>query len=251
MTPPPAISIVVPAKDEADRIAGSLYRLAGYLATWEGGAEIVVVDDGSTDGTFAVTEELLGHLPVPVRLLRHPENKGKGAALRTGTLRARGLLVGFTDVDLSYAPEVFASFAGAIEKGADVVVGRRTYPVEAPSLLRRAGHAVFATAVRAMLHVPVSDTQCGIKLFRGDVARDLFAVSTVAGFGFDPEILHIAVEWGLEVVEVEAPLTSPSTTSTVRLVTDTPKMLLALLFRVRLRRVPHRPQRRQYHLPPA
>ena len=94
MTPPDVdLSVVVPAYDEAVVIAGSLQRLGAFLAEWPGGAEILVVDDGSDDGTFGIVEALIGRLGVPMRLHRHPENQGKGAAVRTGMLRARGRLV--------------------------------------------------------------------------------------------------------------------------------------------------------------
>ena len=238
---PVDLSVCLPAYDEAGRIAASLDRLCRYLAGWPDGAEVVVVDDGSRDGTFDVVERLVGRLGVPLRLYRHAENRGKGAAVRTGMLRSRGRLAGFTDADLSYPPEVFAAFAAAIAGGADVVVGHRHHPGQRPPALRRAAHAAFRTTVRAMLSIPdVHDTQCGIKLFRGAAARALFGHSVVDGFGFDPEVLHLAVRWGLRVVEVDAPLTSASPTSTVSLLRDGPRML-ADLVRVRLRRVPPAP----------
>ena len=237
---PVDLSVVVPAYDEADRIAASLDRLCRYLAAWPDGAEVVVVDDGSRDGTFDIVERLVGRLPVPLRLYRHAENRGKGAAVRTGMLRSRGRLAGFTDADLAYPPEVFAAFAAAIAGGADVVVGRRHHPGQQPPALRRAAHAAFRRTVRAMLRIPVHDTQCGIKLFRGTAARALFGHSVVDGFGFDPEVLHLAARWGLRVVEVDAPLTSASPTSTVSLLRDAPRML-GDLARVRLRRIPPTP----------
>lgn len=233
----PDLTIVVPAFEEEERIADSVVVLAGFLEGWPGGGEIVVVDDGSTDATFSAAESCIGRLAVPLRVHRHPENRGKGAAVRTGMLRARGRLAGFTDADLSYPPATFEAFAAAVDRGADVVVGRRTHPGARPSVLRRAAHAAFGAAVRLALDVPVSDTQCGIKLFREPVARALFGQSRVDGFGFDPEVLHLAVRWGLRVVEVEAPLTGTTATSTVRLARDIPQMLVDLL-RARLRRVP-------------
>src|SRR6059036_1974560 len=102
-----------------------------------------------------------------MRLHRHPENMGKGAAVRTGMLRTRGRLAGFTDVDLAYGVSPFTDFAAAVEDGADVVVGRRIEggaPGEQSSNARRLGHVAFAAVVRAVLDLPVSDTQCGMKL---------------------------------------------------------------------------------------
>jgi len=241
VTPPDVdLSVVVPAYDEAVVIAGSLQRLGAFLAEWPGGAEILVVDDGSDDGTFGIVEALIGRLGVPMRLHRHPENQGKGAAVRTGMLRARGRLAGFIDADLAYPPEVFTDFARAIDAGADVVVGRRRYASAPPSAARRAAHAAYGVAVKAVLDVPVSDTQCGVKLFRGDLARALFAITRLRGLGFDTEVLHIAARWGMRVVEEDAPLTTPSTKSAVRLFADPPRMLLDLA-RARMRRVPPRP----------
>jgi dolichyl-phosphate beta-glucosyltransferase len=236
----PDLTVVVPAYDEADRIADSVRRLATYLASWPGGGEVIVVDDGSHDGTFREVEAHLGSLPVSVRLLRHPENKGKGAAVRTGVLHSRGRLVGFTDADLSYSPEVFESFGAAIDSGAHVVVGRRSHTGGQESALRRLAHLIFGAVVRRTLHIPVSDTQCGIKLFAGPAGRALFARCRADGFGFDPEVIHLAVRWRLRVVEREAALTTTSTTSTVRLARDIPGMLFELA-RARWRRVPRPP----------
>lgn len=231
----PDLSVVVPAFEEEARIADSLARVAAFLEMWPGGGEIIVVDDGSRDATFSVVEGLLGRLPVSTRLHRHPENMGKGAAVRSGMIRSRGRLAGFIDADLSYPPEVFTDFAQAISEGADVVVGRRTGAP--PSPLRRAAHVAFGAVVRLALRIPVTDTQCGVKLFRGEAGRALFAHTRSEGFGFDPEVLLLAVRWGLQVVEVDAPLIRAPSTSTVRLAHDIPGML-ADLVRARLRRTP-------------
>jgi glycosyltransferase involved in cell wall biosynthesis len=235
--------LVLPAKDEAAGLEASLRRAADELSRWPGGAEILVVDDGSRDATFAVAADLLERLPVPMRLHRHPENLGKGAAVRTGMLRTRGRLAGFTDVDLAYGLEPFREFAAAVDAGADVAVGRRTEGAKEgarSSRSRRLGHVAFARVVKAILDLPVSDSQAGMKMFRGDVARALFARSRTNGFAFDIEVLHLATRWGLEVVELDVPLLEASSPSTVRLLRHTPGMLLDVL-RARVRRIPSIP----------
>ena len=177
------ISVVIPAYDEAARIAPTLARLARELA---GVAhEVIVVDDGSRDRTRAVVERF-----ATVRLLALPRHRGKGAATRAGVLASRGDEVLCTDADLAVPLAELPRLRAALAAGADLAIGSRARTRAAP-LLRRVESRVFRGVVRA-LGVDVGgvrDTQCGFKLFRGEVARRLFAELRLDGLAFDVELL--------------------------------------------------------------
>jgi dolichyl-phosphate beta-glucosyltransferase len=205
LTPPPALSLVIPAFDEAARLGESL-RVAGeYLAAQPYACEILVVDDGSRDATAAVAREVAERLRVPVEVLRYAPNRGKGHALKVGFERARGERILFSDADLSTPIEECARFLVELDRGADVVIGSRwlrgaDVRVYQPWYRVLLG-SVFTLLVR-LLAARVSDATCGFKAYRGAAGRELFARSRVAGWSFDAEILCIAGRLGLRVVEL-------------------------------------------------
>ena len=198
-------SLVIPMFDEATRIDGTI----DALACWPGlaGTEILLVDDGSGDETVALVEARLNDLGPSVRLLRLPHNQGKGAAVRKGMLEATGKLVAFADADLSAGlHEIDRCFEEANETGADVVFASRAaftsnIAVSQPKLRQLSGMA-FNAALKVMGLTTFSDTQCGLKVFRADVARTLFEPLTTNGFAFDVEILLRAQRLGLKLREV-------------------------------------------------
>ena len=239
----PALSIVFPCLNEAGRLPGTLER---YLASFPDDAaavEFVIVDDGSTDSTFAVAEKTAAGDP-RVRVLRSEPNHGKGFAVRTGVLTARGALVVFTDADGSYSPEDVKRIVQALER-APVAIGSRApaggagapggagaAPGGAEALgrsvpgsaVRRMASRVFNSAMRLALGLPFHDTQCGLKGFRLQAARDLFGRGRLDGFAFDAEILLLAHRLGYEVVEVPVE-PSDRDGSKVRLAADALRML--------------------------
>jgi glycosyltransferase involved in cell wall biosynthesis len=222
--------VVVPAYREASRIGSTVARLRQSLAAL-GDIEIIVVDDGSGDGTAAAARAA-GADDVLVRA-----HAGKGAAVRAGVLAAKGATVGFIDADLSYPPEQLARLLDAAEAGADMVVGSRLH-ADATTLvragrLRRLTGRLFSLAARVLVLDRVRDTQCGIKAFRDDAARLLFARAHIDGFAFDVELFVIAARARLTVVEVPVDLTNAAT-STVRVAPDARAMLADLL---RIRRL--------------
>lgn len=211
------LSVVVPAYQEADRIAGTARRLrtglSGISAT--GGLEIVVVDDGSTDRTG---EAALESADVD-QVVFHPHNWGKGAAVRTGMLAARGRTLVFTDADLAYAPDQVGRILRAIEDGWDVAIGNRRHPethtiVDAVRL-RAAGTRVINLLSHVVLLGGFHDTQCGLKGCRSDVARFVFPRVRIDGFAFDIELLHLVESHGLSLMEIPVTV-SHSSRSTVR-----------------------------------
>lgn len=200
----PSVSIVLPAYNEAERIGPSIARIAAWLDGRGGDAEILVVDDGSEDETGAIALREAGRLGVPLRVLRHTPNRGKGHAVRIGMLAARGRAVLMTDVDLSVPIETLDGFLERLGTGADVVIGsRRTAGARVvrhqPALRERLG-AVF-TGLAGLLLVPgIDDFTCGFKLFRREAAQAVFAQQRLDGWGFDVEVLLIAHRLGLSTV---------------------------------------------------
>jgi len=195
------LSVVLPCYNEAGRLPATL---ATYLAHFPAGAdevEVLVVDDGSTDDTLAVAGAAASG-DARVRVLHTQPNHSKGFAVRTGMLAARGGLVVFTDADGSYTPAEVERVARALA-GAQVAIGARGDLVgPAGPVLRRLASLVFNRAMRMVLGLPYRDTQCGLKGFRREAARELFTRARVDGFAFDAEALFLAGRLGLRVAEV-------------------------------------------------
>lgn len=202
-------SIVIPALDEADRIGVTVADVRSALADLDadGGVEVVVVDDGSTDGT-ADAALAAGADQVVV----HPVNRGKGAAVRSGVAAARGRTIAFTDADLSYSPDQLRTIIGAVEEGWDVAVGSRRHPgattVAGAGAVRGLGSRLINLVTTAVLLSHPHDTQCGLKAFRADVARLVFGLGRIEGFAFDIEVLHLVERHELSLTEVPVRLDS-------------------------------------------
>ncbi len=188
------LSIVIPAYNEERRLAPTLDATLAYMRDSGRSHEIIVVDDGSTDGTAATVDARVSpHL----RLLRLGNNRGKGAAVRAGVLASQGRRVLFMDADGSTAIEEVARLDSACDAGAGIAVGSRGIPGASVqrTWLRSCVTWLFRVVLQALLFDLVEgviDTQCGFKLFRGDLARDLFARAKVDRFAFDVEILALA-----------------------------------------------------------
>lgn len=214
------LSVVVPAYREGDRIAATVHRIGDELGplVGAGGLEVVVVDDGSDDATAEAAREAGADQVVVL-----PGNRGKGAAVRAGALAARGRAVAFTDADLSYPPAQIAALLAQVEDGWDMVVGSRVHTQTATLVrarrLRELGGRLVNLATYAVLLGAHRDTQCGLKAFRGDVARSLFSRSRIDGFAFDVELFHLAERDGLSVREVPVEVANAER-STVHVVRD-------------------------------
>ena len=200
------LSVVIPAHDEAERIGPTLERVLAYLGSRNYTFEVIVVDDVSRDGTAAAAEEFRrrdGRL----RLVQRTADPGKGAAVQAGMLAAAGRHVLFSDADLSTPIEECEKLLAAIEReGYDIAIGSRGLPqsdlrVRQPWYREMMGRT-FNLMVRAVAVHGIKDTQCGFKLFRGEVVQDLFRRQTVMGFAFDVEILFLARKRGLRIREV-------------------------------------------------
>lgn len=202
-----SLSIIVPAYNEEHRLPATLQTLCGYLEARQfRQAEILIVDDGSRDGTAELVQEFSRHAPL-VRLVSNAANHGKGYVVRQGLKEAQCEWVLFTDADLSTPIEDLARLEAAIDASdADGAIGSRALNRQLigtrQPLWREFSGKFFNLVMRLITGLPYSDTQCGFKLFRRDVAQAVAARQTLSGFGFDVEILFIARHLGYKVQEV-------------------------------------------------
>jgi dolichyl-phosphate beta-glucosyltransferase len=223
------LSIIVPtynARELATRSAQSLQAFLDGLGTRY---EIVLVDDGSHSEDRPDPEQL----PPTARLIQLDTNRGKGYAVRTGLLSARGACRIFTDVDLPYGMDsLLASYRIIAGGEADFVHGDRSLPASAPvahpSWRRRLSSAVFRFAVSSIVGLEPTDTQCGLKGFSGEVADLLASTLRTDHFAFDVEIFRFARDSGLRVQPIPVRLVNEDV-STVRLLRDSLTMVGDLL----------------------
>jgi glycosyltransferase involved in cell wall biosynthesis len=203
----PSLSIVIPAYNEEQRLPPTLAAVRAYLdARTYPDAEIIVVDDGSRDGTVALVEKA-AHEDSRVHLLRNPGNRGKGYSIRHGMLEARGEWILFSDADMS-APieELDTLLQTALNRGAQVAIGSRALDRSLigvhQSRWRELIGIVLNRIMRLATGLRFADTQCGFKLFRRDAARLIFTRQQLDGFSFDVEDLFIARVLGIPATEV-------------------------------------------------
>jgi dolichyl-phosphate beta-glucosyltransferase len=203
----PSLSIVIPAYNEERRLPPTLDAVRAYLdARAYPDAEIIVVDDGSRDGTVAVVEKAARE-DSRVHLLRNPGNRGKGYSIRHGMLEARGEWVLFSDADMS-APieELDTLLQTALERGAQVAIGSRALDRSLIGVHQSRSRELIGIVLNRIMRLATglrfADTQCGFKLFRRDAARLIFARQQLDGFSFDVEDLFIARVLGIPATEV-------------------------------------------------
>jgi len=203
--PQPKYSIIVPAYNERRRIGATLESLVAHLRHEQWNAEVVVVDDGSSDGTPEIVTRMGEERP-EIRLVQNPGNRGKGYAVRNGMMHARGRILLFTDADLSAPIAEAAKLFAEMEKGADVAIGSRwldsSLQYHRQPLKRRILGRIYNLFVRGLLGFPYRDTQCGFKAFTRQAAEEIFPLQRISRWGFDPEVLYLAHRKGLKVTEV-------------------------------------------------
>jgi len=200
-------TLVIPAYDERNRIAASVRTIADWQRSRPGGWEweVILVDDGSSDATSDIARATAEEMEMPLEILRHPSNRGKGAAIRTGVLAAKGDPILVSDTDLSTPLSEWIKLAERLpthpvaigSRAVDEALVRRRQPFYR-RLLGKAGNLL----VRLFAVRGIADTQCGFKLFRGDVAKSLFEDARIDGFAYDMEILHLARRREIPIAEV-------------------------------------------------
>ena len=226
-------SLVVPAFDERGRIERAMAEISSWRRTRPGGWEweVIVVDDGSSDGTGELARRAAAAAGLPVEILRHPENRGKGAAIRTGVLASIGDPVLVSDTDLSTPLAEWVKLAERLPTH-PVAIGSRALQEDLvrrrQPFYRQTMGKIFNAFVRLIAVPDIHDTQCGFKLFRGSVARELFADARIDRFAYDVEILFLALRRGIAIAEVPV-LWFNSPESKVSVVRDSLRMLRDLV----------------------
>lgn len=198
----PELTIVIPAFNEAQRLPWSLAAVKGYLEEKPITSEVIIVDDGSTDGTNEIVRVWTTQWPA-LRLVQGSHH-GKGGAIRSGVLASQGKYIALADADFSVPVEELDHLTSEVMETCDVVIGSR----EAPGAhrydepwRRHVMSRIFNSLVRLLLLPGIRDTQCGFKCLRREVAIDLCQRQTIEGWGFDPELLYIALRRGYSVHE--------------------------------------------------
>jgi dolichyl-phosphate beta-glucosyltransferase len=234
----PKLSVVIPCYNEELRLPRTIEQIERFLGARGDHYELILVDDGSADGTRRVMDEAAARNK-SIRIVALPINRGKGRALAEGVRVSRGDYVLVTDADLSTPIEELPKLEAALAAGAGVAIGSRAIKgsrVEVSQPIYRVlmGKA-FNIIVQLVLLPGIWDTQCGFKLFRGDVAREVFEGLTTDGFGYDPEVLYLAKKKGVRITEVPVVWrnSAPTKVSAIRSSLDMFRHVVRIRFRHR------------------
>lgn len=202
----PALSLVIPAYNEEVRLAASLDSVAAFTGSFPGGAETLIVDDGSSDRTAAIACEFASR-HTDVRVLVNDRNRGKGYSLRRGILEAKGDLVLVSDADLSTPLDEAGRLLDRMRSvGEGIVIGSRGLDESNVEVhqnpIRETMGRTFNFLVRALTNLPFADTQCGFKLMTRSVVSPIFKRAGIDGFAYDVELLYVAQRRGVRIEEV-------------------------------------------------
>lgn len=203
-----SLSIIIPAYNEEARVGETIKSILQYIESERPGAELIVVDDGSSDATTEVAENICAEFPaIKTNVIDYAENRGKGFAVKTGLISATGDIALFSDADLSTPIEELPKLVEPIEKGDfDITFGSRALDRsligERQPWRREQGGKVFNLFVRKLTSLPFWDTQCGFKAFDMNKFRPLLDVMQIDRFGFDVEFLYVAFHAGLKLKEI-------------------------------------------------
>ena len=201
----PEISMIVPAYNEGGRIIPTLRAFVSFLGDNRYNYELIVVDDGSTDGTYDVVRDISKEVP-QLSIIRHPRNLGKGMAVKSGFLAASGAIVFFSDADHSTPIEELPKLIARIHEGYEIVIASRALPdsiIEKHQKWHRERMGkIFNWIVRIITVRGIHDTQCGFKSFQREKCAPVFARQRIGGFCFDVELLFIAKLRNLHIAEV-------------------------------------------------
>jgi len=204
----PEVSIVIPAYNENERLGEPLQKILRYVSDTKLNAELIVVDDGSSDATARIAEETFATTPaIPAQVIKYDKNRGKGFAVKTGLRAANADVALFTDADLSTPIEELTKLTGPIIAAeVDVAFGSRALD---RSLIgthqpwrREQGGRVMNLIIKTMSRLRFVDTQCGFKAFNMQKFGPLLDLMTIDRFGFDVEFLFVAQHNGLRLKEI-------------------------------------------------
>lgn len=227
----PFLSFIIPAYNEEQRLPYYLERVIGFFAGEPYSYEVIVVDDGSSDGTAALVKALMAQHSC-LRLVALDRNRGKGFAVKTGMSAAKGQLRVFADADGATPVEEIRRLLDAHGQGADIAIGSRAMRsdecVVTGRVHRKIMGTVFNGLIRSLAVRGIHDTQCGFKLFTASAAEDIFPRQRITGFGFDVELLFLARRFGYRIIEVPVNWSDVGGTK-VRLVRDSFRMFSEVL----------------------
>lgn len=200
------LSIVIPAYNEANRIGVTLEKINTFFKNRQYETEIIMVDDGSNDNTIEVAEKSLLAKENKLRIIRNATNKGKGFSVKNGIINSKGEYILFSDADLSTPIEEVDKFLKAINEGYDIVIGSRALKdsdvkVRQPWYREFMGK-IFNFFVKSVVMREFHDTQCGFKLFKSPVAKDIALKLKIDGFSFDVEMIYLAKKSGYRIKEI-------------------------------------------------
>lgn len=226
------LSIIIPAFNEEKRISNTLSRIHKFLSCKNYDFEVIFVDDGSLDGTIANASSSQLFKDGKLKIVKNGKNMGKGFSVRNGCMHSCGDYVLLSDADLSTPIEELDKCFSYIDKGNDIVIGSRSSAGSEVKIrqpwYREAMGKTFNLFVKSLIMDEFKDTQCGFKLFKGDVARNIASQMKINGFCFDVEMLYLARTKGYNVCEVGV-LWENSPESKVRLISSPLSMFLDLL----------------------
>lgn len=226
------ITIVIPVYNEQSRIGKTMDRVVEYLQSRDFNSRVLVINDGSTDGTIEVIGQYC-KTNIPVDIFSLNPNQGKGAAVKRGLELAESDYVLFSDADLSTPIEELDRMITLIEEGYDIVIGSRAIAgsniAQRQSLGRQSMGRIFNKLVQIFVFSGIKDTQCGFKLFRTNVAKKIVKYQVIKRFAFDVELLYIAQKFGYKILET--PVTWKHVKfSRVNVLKDALNMFFSILF---------------------
>jgi dolichyl-phosphate beta-glucosyltransferase len=229
----PLLSLIVPAYNEAGRLPETIQRIKKHSRSWNFPIEVIVAVEPSEDRTLALAENAVKAW-YDLRVLTHHEKRGKGFAVRSGMLRARGDLIFFTDADLSTPLEDLDAALALFthDRSIDLIVGNRMHPesqiLQRQNSSRERMGKIFNRIVQTLTGLRIRDTQCGFKGFRNRAAKEIFGRQRIDGFSFDVEVLLLARAMGFVIAELPVHWTN-SEASRVHPVRDSTRMFFDVL----------------------
>jgi dolichyl-phosphate beta-glucosyltransferase len=202
----PFLSLVIPAHNEESRLPTTLEQVFAFFASQTYDAEVIVVENGSTDRTLEIAQGFANrHAQLKVF---HMDERGKGSAVKRGMLAARGEFRFFADADFSMPVSEISRFFPPALPDCDIAIASRETAGAVrynEPLRRHLSGRIFNTLIRLVVLPGLEDTQCGFKCFRGRVAEDVFPLQTMPGWSFDVELLYIARRKGYRIKEIGIP----------------------------------------------